>query len=269
MKFASLFYYFLRDIASHRRILFKLISNELKIRYLGSYLGLFWAFIQPAITLFIFWFVFEIGFRAVPVGNVAFVPWLMCGMIPWFFISDSIQAATGAVKENSFLVQKVVFRVSMLPLVKVGAAFLVHLVFILILLVVFLTYGTQPDWYWLQIPYYIVASLVLVCGISWLTSALVVFLPDVVQLTAMLLQFLFWLTPIFWSPSFLPEQYKFVFWLNPFCYIVVGYRNSLIDHRWFWQDSGQTMIFWLIAGGLLLVGALLFRRLRPHFADVL
>lgn len=250
-------------------LLWTLIKKELEIRYLGSYLGLFWAFIQPAITLFIFWFVFEIGFRTVPVGNIAFVPWLMSGMIPWFFISDSILAATNAVKDNAFLVQKIVFRVSILPLVKIGAAFLVHLFFLAVLLLVFFAYGKTPTLYWLQIPYYVFASLVLVCGIGWLTSSLIIFLPDVGQLTAMLMQFCFWLTPIFWSPALMPAKLEWLFWANPFHYIVNGYRNSLIAERWFWQEPVQTAIFWLMAGILFFLGAFLFRRLRPHFADVL
>ena len=260
---------FLLDIIQQRSLLWDLIKKELTIRYLGSYLGLFWAFIQPAITLLIFWFVFEIGFRVVPVGNVPFVPWLMCGMIPWFFLSDSISAATTAVKGNSFLVKKVVFRVSLLPLVKIGAAFVVHGIFVAILLGVFFIYGQRPNFYWLQIPYYMAASLVLVCGIGWLTASVVIFLPDVEHFTGMLLQFFFWLTPIFWQPEMLPPQYQSVLWLNPFFYIVNGYRHGLIDHRWFWQDPMQTMIFWLICLGVFILGALVFRRLRPHFADVL
>jgi lipopolysaccharide transport system permease protein/teichoic acid transport system permease protein len=260
---------FMLDMILQRAQLWELIQKELKLRYLGSFLGVFWAFIQPAITLFIFWFVFEIGFRVVPVGNVPFVPWLMCGMIPWFFLSDSIAAATLAVKDNAFLVKKMVFRVSMLPVVKIGAAFFVHIVFVGILLAVFIAYGRYPTLYWLQIPYYVIASLILVCGISWLTASLVVFLPDIGQLTVMVLQFLFWLTPIFWQPSMLPEQYVKILWLNPFFYIVQGYRNALIEQRWFWQDSMQSGIFWLIAILTLVMGAVVFRRLRPHFADVL
>ena len=257
-----------RIICQHRQF-WELTKKELALRYLGSYLGFIWAFIQPAITLLIFWFVFEVGFRVVPVGNVPYVPWLMCGMIPWFFLSDSITAATMAVRDNVFLVKKMVFRVGMLPLVKIGAVFFVHAGFIGILLAVFVAYGQYPTWYWLQIPYYVVASLVLVCGISWLTSAIVVFLPDVWQLTVMLLQFCFWLTPIFWQPSMLPAKYAKILWLNPFHYIVQGYRNTLIEQRWFWQEPVQTGIFWLIALLALATGALVFRRLRPHFADVL
>ena len=250
-------------------LLWVLIGKELRIRYLGSFLGMFWAFVQPAITLFIFWFVFEVGFRVVPVEGVAFVPWLMCGMIPWFFISDSILTATNAVKDNSFLVKKIVFPVYMLPLVKIGASLAVHLVFLAVLLLVFVLYGQMPNLYWLQIPYYAIASIVLVCGIGWLTSALVIFLPDVGQFTAMLMQFCFWLTPIFWSSALMPTSLQWVLGLNPFHYIINGYRNSLIAERWFWQEPLQTSFFWLIAGTAFFGGAWLFRRLRSQFADVL
>ena len=269
MKLWNHFIQFSLDILGQRNLLWSLIKHELTTRYLGSYLGLLWAFIQPAITLLIFWFVFEVGFKVVPVGDVPFVPWLMCGMIPWFFLSDSIVSATAAVRDNAFLVRKVAFRVSMLPLVKIGSVFLVHMVFVAILLCVFLAYGKTPNLYWLQIPYYMVASLVLVCGISWVTSSVVIFLPDIGQLTTMVLQFFFWLTPIFWSPSMLPPNYSFLLWLNPFYYIVSGYRYGMIEQRWFWQDPWQTVLFWIMAAGLFVVGAVIFKRLRPHFADVL
>ena len=269
MRLCDQFLQFILDIILQRNLLWELIKHELVSRYLGSYLGLLWAFIQPTITLFIFWFVFQVGFKTVPIGNAPFVPWLMCGMIPWFFLSDSIIAATTAVKDNSFLVRKVAFRVSMLPLVKIGAVFLVHIIFVGVLVGVLFAYGIKPNLFWLQIPYYMFASLVLACGIGWLTSSVIIFLPDVGQLTTMLLQFLFWLTPIFWPPSLIPSHLSYILLLNPFHYIVNGYRSGLIDQSWFWQNPGQTAIFWGITSGLFILGAVVFRRLRPHFADVL
>ena len=83
----------------------ELTASDFKSRYLGSYLGLLWAFIQPVATILIFWFVFEVGFKAAPIGNFPFILWLIAGIIPWFFISDCLASSTVSVVENSYLVK--------------------------------------------------------------------------------------------------------------------------------------------------------------------
>jgi lipopolysaccharide transport system permease protein/teichoic acid transport system permease protein len=111
--------------------------------------------------------------------------------------------------------------------------------------------------------------IVLILGISWMTASLVIFLRDVGQIVAMLLQFGFWLTPIFWSVKVLPAKYLTVLKLNPFYYIVEGYRNSFIYHKWFWQDVNLTIYFWFVTILIFLLGAIIFKKTRPHFADVI
>lgn len=110
---------FSQAMIKSRHIIFELARQDLKARYLGSYLGIVWAFIQPVISILIFWFVFQVGFKSTPVNNVPFILWLTAGMVPWFFFSDSILGATNSILDNSFLVKKVLFRVSILPITRV------------------------------------------------------------------------------------------------------------------------------------------------------
>ena len=201
--------------------------------------------------------------------NFPFILWLITGIIPWFFFSDSISSATNSIMENSYLVKKVVFRVSVLPIIKILSALIIHLFFIMFIFLMFLIYNYMPNIYNLQVIYYLFATIVLVLGLSWITSSLVIFLRDIGQIVAMVLQFGFWLTPIFWSFKMVPEQYHFIFKLNPVYYIVEGYRNSFIYNIWFWEYPNLTVYFWIETLALFAIGALLFRRLRPHFADVL
>lgn len=269
MQHIKLFLSFIMDIAHNRRLLWELTKKDFKTRYWGSFLGILWAFIQPVITVLIFWFVFQVGFKSMPVDNFPFILWLICGMFPWFFISDSISSATGSIIENSYLVKKVVFRVALLPIVKLISAFIVHVFFVGILLIMFAIYGYMPTIYSIQIIYYVFATSCLLLGIVWLTSALNIFLKDIGQLIGMVLQFGFWGTPIFWSFKLIPEKYVFFLKLNPVYYIVEGYRNSFIYHRWFWEDMNFTLYYWIFTAVVLVVGAVSFKRLRPHFADVL
>lgn len=263
------FFRFLADIWRAKRIISELTKADFRSRYLGSYLGLLWAFIHPLVTILIFWFVFEVGFKSQPVQNFPFILWLMAGIIPWFFFSDGLSGGSNSVIENSFLVKKVVFRVSILPIVKILSVLVVHLFFIGVMFLIFALYGHYPAIHNLQIVYYLFALFVVALGLSWISSALVVFSRDVGQLVKMVLQFGFWITPVFWSPDILPERYRMVATLNPLHYIVQGYRESFIEKTWFWEHSLETIYFWTVAGIIFCGGAILFRKLRPHFADVL
>lgn len=260
---------FLVDIYHSKWLLYELTKHDFRARYLGSYLGTVWAVLQPIITLLIFWFIFEVGFRLRPMSDCPFIIWLMAGMVPWFYISETLGAGTNAVIEKGFLVSKVQFRASILPITKIVSALLVHLFFIGLLLLVLLYYGFKPDLHYLEIPYYMLGTILLVLGISWATSALTVFLRDVSHLINIVLQFLFWLTPIFWSPQQHFAQYQKYLKLNPFYYIIEGYRACLIRDEWFWQPTTSMIYFWVVTLSTLAIGAFVFRRLRPHFGDML
>ena len=269
MNFLKTFYRFLRDILKNKKLLVALAKNDFKSRYMGNYLGILWAFVQPMVMIGIFWFVFQVGFKSMPVDNFPFILWLMAGMVPWFFFAESLQTATQSILSNSFLVKKVVFRVSLLPIIQIISALTIHIFFILVLFGMFLYYGYSPTIYWLQIPYYVFCTIILVLGITWMTSSIVVFFRDMGQIIAMVVQFGFWLTPIFWSMKILPEKYHSIIEYNPAYYIVEGYRDSLISNTWFWERADLSIQFWIITLVFFFVGAVVFRKLRPHFADVL
>jgi ABC-type polysaccharide/polyol phosphate export permease len=250
-------------------LIYNLSKKDFQAKYLGSYLGILWAFIHPTITILIFWFVFQVGFKSKPIEDVPFILWLMAGIVPWFFIADGISSATNSIIENSFLVKKVVFQVFILPLVKLVSALKIHFFFLIVTIAMFWMYGYSFSIYYFQILYYLLATIILVLGFTWLTSSIVVFLKDINQLVAMIIQFGFWITPIFWSIQTIPAKYQFIIKLNPIFYIVNGYRETFITHEWFWVHYNETIYFWVIALVMLSVGILVFKRLRPHFADVL
>ena len=257
------------DIITNRNFLWQMTKRDFRQRYLGSYLGILWAFIQPAVTVLIFWFVFQVGFKSTPVNNFPFILWLVCGMFPWFFLSDSVLSATNSIIESSYLVKKIVFRVELLPIVKIISALIVHIFFVAILFAMFAVYGYPISIYNFQVVYYVLAMICLSLGISWLTSSLTVFLRDVGQFVGMILQFGFWGTPIFWNLKMVPEQFQFFLKLNPAYYLVEGYRQSFIYKEWFWEHLHLTAYFWCVTVIMMIIGAWCFKKLRPHFADVL
>jgi len=269
LKYLKFFFRFIYDLYENRHLVAQMTVRDFKSQYFGSYLGLLWAFIQPTVTVLIFWFIFDVGFKSAPVSGFPFLLWLVIGMTPWFFISDAISTGVNSVLGNAFLVQKIVFRVSMLPLVKVFSSLFVHAFFIVIIYVICFAYRVELTWCSLQVFYYTFCAFFLVVGINWLTSSVIVFFKDVGQLVVMFLQICFWMTPIFWSLDIVPEKYHLLIKINPVCYIVSGYRDSFIHNIWFWEHPLYTLYFWFASGIVFLLGAIVFSRLRPHFADVL
>lgn len=270
MRYIKEFYRFFKHIYTSRELLISLIRNDFRKQYLGSYLGLVWAFVQPLTFVVVIWFVFEIGFRAGPTTDgTPFFLYLITGIIPWFFISNALISGTGSIVNNSFLVKKVSFRISILPLVEIGSALIIHVALVGFLIGAFLLYGYMPTIYWLQLPFYMICSIVLLLGLSWLTSAIRVFVKDVGNFIGVLMQIGFWATPIFWSIDMIPASYQWILKLNPAFYIVDGYRNTFISSSWFWENQNLTLYYFGLTIFCLGLGALVFKRLRPHFGDVL
>ena len=263
-------YSLLLELKNNRKLIINLAKNDFKTKYAGSYLGIIWAFVNPVITIIVYWFVFEYGLRAgSPVKGIPYVLWLMTGLIPWFFYSDGINSATNSMYEYSYLVKKVVFKISILPIVKIISTLFIQLVFITFLFVVAFIYKMYPTIYMLQLFYYLFCLFFIILATSYITSSIILFFKDLGQLINIFLQIGIWATPIMWSYNIIPEKYQWIVKLNPMLYIVEGYRDSFINNIWFWEKQIQTIYFWLISLSLFFVGAIIFKRLKPHFADVL
>lgn len=261
---------FISDAFKMRNLIIKLAKNDFKSKYAGSYFGLLWGFVQPIVTIAIYWFVFTKGLK---VGahseKIPFILWFMTGIIPWFYFADALNSATVSFLEYSYLVKKIVFKISVLPLVKMLSALIIHVFFILLLFAIYAFYGFGLSLYNLQFIYYTFCMLILLFGITWMTSAIIPFFRDLGQIISIALQFGMWLTPIVWSIDALPAGLVPFFKLNPIYYIVEGYRDAFINHIWFFEKPMLTLYYWVFTLVTLVLGILVFKRLKPHFADVL
>lgn len=258
-----------KKVFVERKMLMSLAMNDFKVKYAGSYFGTIWAFVQPICTIMLFWFVFQMGLKSTPVSETPFALWLSAGLVPWFFFSEGWGAATNAFVEYSYLVKKVVFKIEILPLVKIGSSLFVHVFFILFVMMLFCVNGIYPNANTLWIIYYMFALCCLTVALSYITSCIVVFFKDMSQIMGIILQFGMWLTPIMWSLDVLPAKFVKLFKLNPMFYIVSGYRYSMIGDMAFMPSVNMAIYFWLVTIFLFLGGISLFARLKDHFADVL
>ena len=221
------------ELLQNRKLIMNLAKNDFKTKYAGSYLGIVWAFVQPIVTILVYWFVFSVGLKAGNVSDYPFVLYLVSGIVPWFFFQDALNGGTNALMEYNYLVKKVVFKISVLPIVKMISALFVHAFFVVF--------------------------------------SLVVFFRDLTQIISIFLQVGIWLTPIMWDVNMLANYPWLIklFKLNPMYYIVTGYRDSMLGHVWFWNHWGWTVYFWIVTVVLFALGSWIFKRLKPHFADVL
>ena len=259
------------ELNRSRRLVFSLAKNDFKTKYAGSYFGTVWAFVQPVVTICVYWFVFGLALRNGADRGVPFVLWLVAGLVPWFFIQEGLTGGTSALLEYNCLVKKVVFNIRILPVVKVFSAVFVHFFFVVIILVIYTCMGYPPSLYALQLIYYSFCTFMLILGLTYLTSSVVVFFRDLMQMINIVLQVGVWATPIMWSFSDLglTGTVTTILKLNPVFYIVQGYRDSLIDKVGFWEHPVLTLYFWVFTLVVFFLGTKLFKKLQVHFADVL
>jgi len=257
----------LREYLRSKDLLRSLALSDFRTRYVGSYYGIVWEVLQPLSLIFLFWFVFEFALGITTVEGVPFVLWFIIGLIPWFFFSDAWSNATNAFIQYSFLVKKMVFKVEILPAVKVLSSLLTSAIFHVILVVFLVIYGEGARLSSLAVLYYLFCTIILVWGLSLITSSVLVFFKDMRQLLTIILQFGIYLTPILWSQNAIPEKFHWLITINPMAYVVDGYRSAILGDLSF--DPLTTITFWVITIGAVIAGSIVFQRLRPHLADVL
>lgn len=262
-------YQFLLDVYARRRLIINLAKNDVKSRYAGSFFGIIWAFMQPLVTILVFWFVFQVGLKNPPVINIEFILWFVAAYIPWIYFSDGVISSANCFFEYNYLVKKMKFRTSILPIVKVLSATLIHLFFIIFVLFMYFIYGYKFEFIWLQTIYYSFCTFCLVVGISWIVSSISVFFKDFAQIVNIALQIGFWLTPIFWAPDSISESVLTVLKFNPMYYVVQGYRDCFITGIYFWERGAINFYFWGVVCIVFVLGTVTFKKLRPHFADMI
>ena len=259
------------ELYQSRHLIWKLARNDFKKRYAGSYLGAVWAMVQPVVTVAMYYVVFDVimGTGNAMVPDKPYVLFLTAGLVPWFYFNEALNNGTNALLEYNYLVKKVVFKISVLPIIKIIAATFIHVFFVLVMLVIAAIYGYYPTIYMIQLVYYSFCLFIFVLGLCYSTCAIMVFFKDIGQIISILLQIGMWATPILWDVNTLSPTVQMIVKINPLVYIVNCYRTAIFEKTWFWEDFYSTMYFWIVTVVVFGVGALVFKRLKVHFSDVL
>jgi lipopolysaccharide transport system permease protein len=251
-----------------------LVRRDLDARYKGSVLGNLWPLVNQLSQLLIYTYVFSIvlkvklSLHGIPDNNFTFGLWLFAGLLPWISFTSGLTQATISVISQPNLVKKVVFPLALLPLVPVLSAF-IESAFGLMALIFFVALSTHTLHPTLVLlPLVWATQFLLTAGIAYLTAGLTVFLRDIPQTLTVFLNLWFYITPIIYPASAIPEKFRdWVFWLNPIATISEVYRDIvLVGEISHWREWGVTLV---ISTFVFLTGIKVYQRLRPAFADVL
>lgn len=251
-----------------------LVRRDLEARYKGSVLGNLWPLLNQLSQLLIYTYVFstvlkvKLSLKGLPANDLTFGLWLFAGLLPWIALTGGLMPAAGSVVGQPNLVKKVVFPLTLLPLVPILSAF-IESSFGLMALIVLVAVTSQTLHTTLGLlPLVWLPQLLLTSGLGYLTAGLTVFLRDIPQTLGVILNLWFYVTPIIYPASVIPEAWRvWVFWLNPLTAIAEVYRDLiLVGEVKHWGEWGVASVVSLLVfyGGLRV-----YRRLRPAFADVL
>jgi lipopolysaccharide transport system permease protein len=251
-----------------------LVRRDLESKYKGSILGNFWPLLNQLAQLLIYTYVFSVvldlklNLEDLPQTNVGFGLWLFAGLLPWTtFVTGFIQS-TSAVVNQPNLVKKVVFPLSLLPIVPIFSTFIESFMGLLVLLLL-VAIATQqlPHTIWL-LPLVAIPHFLFTAGLGYLSAGLTVFLRDIPQTLNVLMSLWFYLTPIVYPVSLIPERWQqLVLFLNPMAAFSQVYRDLTL------VGQVRHVLPWSVAAAVSIIVAYLgyscYRRLRSAFADVL
>ena len=244
-------------------LLHNLISKDFKVRYRNMSLGMFWSLLNPLVTMTVLTVVFQ---KFLPNPTIRHFPlFFLCGLIPYNFFAIAWSTGTSSLSDNAHLIKRVPVPREIIPIATVLGNSLHLLIQIALLLTFALVETPGVNRYWAWLPLIWTMEVVLLCGLSLISSAANVYVRDTRYLVESFNAVLFWLVPIVYT--FPPPKYRAMFELNPVAALVMALRIILMDGK----PPAASLLTNLSVGSVavLALGWVLFRRLKPGFYDYL
>lgn len=261
----------IKEHIGFKKQIFSLAKADIIKTYKGSALGWLWAVVKPVTTIFIYWFVFSVGFRSGgSINGHTFFIWLVVGIVPWFYMSEMITQGTDSIRRYSYLVTKMKFPVSTVATFVALSKLLIHFCLLSATFIILLLQGYSFDIYYLQFFYYIPSMFLFFTFWSLFSGPLAAISQDYSNLIKTMMTFIFWFSGIMYDPAKIehPVISKLLM-LNPVTYFAQGYRDTILFKKWFWEDFSSMLSFWGITLVMAVLAVWAYHKLRKDIPDVL
>ncbi|MDO4326576.1 MAG: ABC transporter permease [bacterium] len=255
---------------NNRSRIFRLANYELRSQNNGTTLGFLWNFLNPALQIFVYWFVFAIGLKvASPQGKYPYLIWMIVGIIPWFYISTALTSTASSIYAYSGVLKRMYIPLSIVPVKSVLSSLIGHFWSMLVVLGLIYAAGYNFSFYIFQTLYFTFCSVIFLIGYALLASAITVIFRDFLKIMNSIVRLLFYITPIVWVQDSLPAHLKTILKLNPFAYIIDGYRNSILYNISLLESWKQGIYFWIVTILLFVWGCHIHMKFRKQFIDII
>lgn len=255
-----------KDLYNYRELLKTSVKKDIGGKYKHSFLGVLWSFINPLLQILVYALIFPLVMKNG--GSYKdYTVFMVCGLIPWAYFTTVINRASFIMIENGNILKKVYFPRSILPLSLVTSETINFLVSCIIILAFIVIKGFGISKFILFFPLVLLIQYVLLLGIALIFSAVTVYMRDIQHFIGVVLQLLFYATPIVYSIDTIPENFRWILKWNPMTYIIEGYRAIFYNQTM--PDLRSLGVLGIISIIILIVGYLLFNKLQKRFAEEL
>ena len=256
-----------KDLWRYRELFYFLAWRDILVRYKQTIIGVLWAVIRPLLTMVIFVIVFG-SIAKLPSEGIPYPVYVFSAMLPWVFFATAFGDAGNSLISNSSLISKVYFPRLIIPAASVIVATVDFVVSLFILLCLMFFYKIIPDWHLLLLPFFLMLGFCIALGAGLYVAALNVKYRDFKFIVPFVVQMGLYISPVGYSTTIIPEQYKIFYYMNPMVAVIDGFR---------WCVSGGVTAFDPMALGvsilvtmlLLFLGIYHFRKTEKTFADVI
>lgn len=256
-----------RDVWRYRELFWFLVWRDILVRYKQTVVGVAWSVIRPLVTMVVFTVVFGM-LAKLPDNGVPYPLLVFAAMLPWNFFSNALAEGSGSLVGNANLLTKVYFPRIIIPISSVIVALVDFAISLVIMAGIMLWYGYLPDWRVVMLPFFLVLACLPVAGAGLWFAALNVRYRDFRYVVPFILQLGLYVSPVGFSSSIVPEQWRLLYAMNPMVGVIDGFRWALL--------RGGTELYWsgillstLLSLLLLFSGLWYFRKTERVLADVI
>jgi len=257
------------DIIKNIRRIISLAVFEYECSSRDMFFGKAWKIVSPFIQIGVYWLVFGIGIRkGSPIDGHPYVVWLTCGLTPWTIAGKCVTSGAGSIHRKAVLLTRSNIPTVIVPISNILSNVLDSLWTIAMMIVIFFANGCKFSWSMFNIIYYVLFIIFYMSALSLITSVLVVIARDFQRLIDVIMRFMFFLSPIFWHPgNNMPMIFNIFDKVNPFAYVIRGFRNCMLYNINFYDDILSVIVSWSVVVILYLIGVAFQRKLRNNILD--